>query len=175
MVLKIWLEAAKHDNTISLETFARFSSDNPAMLFPAFEMQRRIQKVVLGVKFWQKHLDRRIELVNDGKTFVSVKQLLASRVNEQTFREMIERPLENSADRAIQNNTSNNSTVMGRLALDASGVRGTRGSGSAAFAAANAKAKLSANRRASQTRRVSDIHNLGANHSKIKDGWERAR
>ena len=93
---------SKTDHCVTLEAFSQFSADNPAMLFPAFEMQRKIQKAVLGVSFWAAHLDRRLKLVDDGRSFISVKQLLKMRVNRQAFKEMVEQPLEEEAQRAQQ-------------------------------------------------------------------------
>ena len=186
---------SKTDHCVTLEAFSQFSADNPAMLFPAFEMQRKIQKAVLGVSFWAAHLDRRLKLVDDGRSFISVKQLLKMRVNRQAFKEMVEQPLEEEAQRAQQfgyggggggggggsgrggGGFGSGSSEAARLALDAAGTRATRGGGAAAFAAANAKAKLGARKRASQARMVTDIHQQQQQqqqqHSQMKAGWER--
>ena len=181
--------SSKNDHSVSLDAFSRFSAENPAMLFPAFEMQRKIQKAVLGVSFWQQHLDRRIKLVDDGRSFISVKQLLAMRVNTQAFKEMVEEPLDESAARAEQFGTAVGASEQGLRAIDAAGTRGTRGGGQAAFAAAGAKAKLgrrlaagqnaSRQQRSTQQQHALALAGAGAlappqGHSPhMKAGWER--
>jgi len=70
------------DGVISLEQFAAFSKNNPAMLYPAFKVQRKIQTKVMGVKFWDKVLDRRILVTDKGSDFVSVKDVLNAKISE---------------------------------------------------------------------------------------------
>ena len=74
--------------TITLDQFAIFTKDNPAMLFPAFEMQQKIQKKIMGAKFWEKILDRRISITGDGSDYVSVKDLLRAKVSEVRSKEL---------------------------------------------------------------------------------------
>ncbi len=73
------------DKTISIEAFSKFAKENPALLFPAFEMQRKIQEKIMGVQFWSKHLDRRVELTEGGNNYVSVKDILKMKVNRVCF------------------------------------------------------------------------------------------
>jgi len=70
------------DGEISLEQFAAFSKNNPAMLYPAFKVQRKIQTKIMGVKFWDKVLDRRILVIEEGSHYVSVKDILNAKISE---------------------------------------------------------------------------------------------
>jgi hypothetical protein len=81
LLSKIVSLADSSDRCVSMEQFALFSKDNPALLFPAFDMQRKIQKKIMGFSFWEKHLGKRIKLTEDGKHFVSVKQILEMKIN----------------------------------------------------------------------------------------------
>ena len=54
-----------------------FCSTHPVMLFPAFNMQHRIRKAVLGEKFWKDLLERRYDL--SGGEYVSVQMMIESR------------------------------------------------------------------------------------------------
>ena len=112
---------------ITLDQFAAFSKDNPALLFPAFEMQRKIQTKVMGESFWRKILERRIALTDDGSNFVSVKQILAMKVNKSTFQELVEAPLEKEARLAARSGDKIKGSSDAKTALDNAGVRGTRG------------------------------------------------
>jgi len=71
-----------HSGSVAFDAFVAFARDNPALLFPAFEMQRKIQVKIMGEAFWRRVLERRIELTDDGANFVSVKQLLATRLDK---------------------------------------------------------------------------------------------
>lgn len=82
LMAKIQSIASVQDGCITMEQFALFSKDNPALLFPAFDMQRKIQKKILGTQFWEKHLGKRIQLTKDGMNYVSVKEILESKINQ---------------------------------------------------------------------------------------------
>jgi hypothetical protein len=66
---------------IDKDVFRDFTRRHPALLFPAFEMQRVFQRYCLGEAFWKRITQQRIDL-SDGK-FLSVGQII----------EMLSRPL----------------------------------------------------------------------------------
>jgi len=111
---------------ISVDTFALFSKDNPALLFPAFEMQRKLQKKIMGTDFWDKHLNRRIKLTEDGKNYVSVKQILEMKLNKTAFKQLVEKPLEREESVAKHHKLKMESNGQAALALDSAGIRGER-------------------------------------------------
>ena len=74
--------SSRAEASITMESFAQFAQANPALLFPAFEMQNKIQRKILGTKFWESHLNRRISLTKGGENYVSVKQILDMKVNK---------------------------------------------------------------------------------------------
>lgn len=126
------------DRCISVEQFALFSKENPALLFPAFEMQRKLQKKIMGLQFWDKHLNRRIKLTEDGGTYISVKQILEMKLNENAFKQLVESPLKSEAQVARDHRLSLETNEQAELAINSAGVRGTRKEkqGKAAFKSA---------------------------------------
>lgn len=61
-------------DTVDIEIFRRFTKKHPALLFPAFEMQRKMQEYTLGKGFWKRLGDRRLRL-SSGQ-FVPVKRFM---------------------------------------------------------------------------------------------------
>jgi Ca2+-binding EF-hand superfamily protein len=115
------------DNTIGLEAFVSFARDNPVLLYPAFDMQRRIQAKIMGIEFWSKHLERRLQISKDGGHFVSVKQILAMKLNKNIYTELVEKPLEAEAEFAKQRGVrAGVKDEKMQLAIDSSGARVTR-------------------------------------------------
>jgi hypothetical protein len=49
---------------VNAEQFCLFAKNHNALLFPAFEMQKALQKSTLGVNFWTTNAERRIEMSN---------------------------------------------------------------------------------------------------------------
>jgi len=47
---------------INLPAFRKFTKTHQALLFPVFQLQNQLQKKVLGVAFWHKASNRRIEI-----------------------------------------------------------------------------------------------------------------
>merc|ERR1711998_15280 len=77
---------------VNIDRFREFASSHPALLFPAFEMQRNIQKKILGVRFWDRLLRKRFELC-EGE-YISVHRLMNTKVNSAAFDEFIAKPLQ---------------------------------------------------------------------------------
>jgi len=61
------------------DVFREFLRKHPTMLFPAFEIQKKIKKKCLGVGFWKRYTARRVELCNG--TYMSVGQLIDALMN----------------------------------------------------------------------------------------------
>jgi len=123
---KVQKIAGGNSNFISLDTFNTFAKDNPALLFPAFDMQRIIQKKILGPDFWNRHIDKRIELTEGSGNFVSVKQILAAKLNPTAFKSLVERPLEDEVEKAQRNNDEVTGNKAAIYALDSAGTKGSR-------------------------------------------------
>jgi phosphopantetheine adenylyltransferase len=67
------LEELDHKN-INLTTFQKFAEKHQALLYPAFEMQTRIQDHVVGTNFWHILIENRVRMFQD--RYVSVKEIL---------------------------------------------------------------------------------------------------
>jgi hypothetical protein len=59
------------DAHVSLDLFMQITLGNPMMLYPAFELQRKVQEKTLGVKGWDKITARREKAALDGSFNVS--------------------------------------------------------------------------------------------------------
>lgn len=60
---------------IDIDEFTKFSKYHHALLFPAFQMQSSLQRNILGVSYWNKHANRRIE-ISKGE-YLSIHQFMA--------------------------------------------------------------------------------------------------
>ena len=69
-----------------------FSSDfvrrNPALLYPAFQLQMTLQKRTMGLGFWEQLARTRVEL-SEGN-FISVTALLQVQISKAAFDSLIE-------------------------------------------------------------------------------------
>lgn len=68
------LEKIERNGTFNVEKFAEFAQYHQALLFPAFQLQHMLQEKVLGVNFWRKCSERRIQITK-GK-YVALKDLM---------------------------------------------------------------------------------------------------
>mmetsp|Transcript_1741 Transcript_1741/g.2724 ORF Transcript_1741/g.2724 Transcript_1741/m.2724 type:complete len:509 (-) Transcript_1741:189-1715(-) len=59
---------------IDIETFQRFAEKHPALLYPAFEMQTRFQRKVIGPPFWHALIRARVRMFKD--RYVPIKDIL---------------------------------------------------------------------------------------------------
>lgn len=73
---------------VNKDVFRDFTKRHPALLFPAFEMQRVLQKHCLGAKFWKRITQKRIEL-SDGK-FLSVGEIIEL-INHESIQKRMSR------------------------------------------------------------------------------------
>jgi hypothetical protein len=49
---------------MDIQRFRYFVQTHPTLLFPAFQLQHALRKRILGVWFWQRAANRRIELTH---------------------------------------------------------------------------------------------------------------
>lgn len=56
------MELAKEKGTFNIAYFREFMKKHPAMLFPAFQLQHGLRQRVLGVRFWERASNRRLEV-----------------------------------------------------------------------------------------------------------------
>jgi hypothetical protein len=61
-------------DAVDIDKFRKFVKKHPALLFPAFEMQRKMQKHTLGVSYWRRLADKRLKL-SSGQ-FVPIKKFM---------------------------------------------------------------------------------------------------
>mmetsp|Transcript_46202 Transcript_46202/g.93246 ORF Transcript_46202/g.93246 Transcript_46202/m.93246 type:complete len:298 (+) Transcript_46202:115-1008(+) len=108
---------------IDSETFALFAKDNPALLFPAFELQRKLQRKIMGVDFWESHVTKRLELSKGTQSFVSVKEILDSQLSKTAFRNLVEAPLNHHAQEAKDRGRAFEVNHHAKAAIDSAGTR----------------------------------------------------
>ncbi|GMH75286.1 hypothetical protein TL16_g06709 [Triparma laevis f. inornata] len=74
---------SKYDSeSISVDSFTQV-----AILFPAFELQTSIQKLILGNDFWEEKANIRLKLSNGN--YVSINLILKAHINNATFDELV--------------------------------------------------------------------------------------
>lgn len=66
---------AMDEKQIDLESFQEFSRKHQALLYPAFEMQTRFQKRVVGNVFWEVYSRQRVQVFKD--RYVPIQEILA--------------------------------------------------------------------------------------------------
>eukprot|EP01034_Spumella_vulgaris_P023832 gene23832-30107_t len=69
------------DGDVNAEQFCIFAKTHHALLFPAFEMQKALQRSTLGVAFWTANAERRIEMSNG--SFMPVAKFMQLHLNEE--------------------------------------------------------------------------------------------
>lgn len=114
---------ASEDRTIDSVTFSQFACDHPALLFPAFELQRKIQRKIMGVDFWEKHLEKRLELNSGTGAYISVKEILASKLSESAFKQLVEAPMAHHAKEAKERGGNANVNHQTEVAVKSAGAR----------------------------------------------------
>ena len=62
--MQIELRKLDHSKGISIEVLKSFAKVHQALLWPVFELQHHLQEQVMGVAFWEKVSERRVELSN---------------------------------------------------------------------------------------------------------------
>jgi hypothetical protein len=68
------------------EGFKRLAQQYPALFFPAFDMQRRMQERVMGVKFWAKLAKTRV--LGSGKTVVTIRDVIGFHSDKKACKEI---------------------------------------------------------------------------------------
>ena len=66
---------ALNEKQIDLDTFKEFSRKHQALLYPAFEMQNRFQRCVVGNDFWAVYSRQRVKVFKD--RYVPIEEILA--------------------------------------------------------------------------------------------------
>eukprot|EP00600_Ochromonadales_sp_CCMP1393_P004597 CAMPEP_0174970170 /NCGR_PEP_ID=MMETSP0004_2-20121128/9217_1 /TAXON_ID=420556 /ORGANISM="Ochromonas sp., Strain CCMP1393" /LENGTH=550 /DNA_ID=CAMNT_0016219837 /DNA_START=168 /DNA_END=1820 /DNA_ORIENTATION=- len=74
-------EVEKAGEPFDIDQFRNFAKSHQALLFPAFQMQSRLQRKVLGYRFWEKNANRRIKFCN-GK-YVSIANFILMNMSKE--------------------------------------------------------------------------------------------
>jgi hypothetical protein len=61
-------------DAVDIDAFRKFVKKHPALLFPAFDVQRKMQDHTLGQRFWGKLADKRLRL-SSGQ-YVPIKEFM---------------------------------------------------------------------------------------------------
>ena len=94
------LLARKIDVQISHEAFDRFAKKHPAMLFPAFQMQKTLQRRIVGLGFWHR-LGRNQQKTRAQEGWKDLYRALKN-LDEQAVVEDLEREIEKAQLQAEQ-------------------------------------------------------------------------
>jgi hypothetical protein len=68
------LKKIEKEGSFDINRFSKFARRHQHMLFPAFQMQLKLQERIMGSKFWEKCTERRVEW-SKGK-YISIAQLM---------------------------------------------------------------------------------------------------
>eukprot|EP01035_Chromulina_nebulosa_P022337 gene22337-28925_t len=82
------LRLIESNGDLDVDTFALFSRNHKAMLFPAFLVQSQLQKKILGLRFWNQHANRRIEITK-GK-FLPVAKFMEIHLRKDIFNQFVD-------------------------------------------------------------------------------------
>ena len=72
--MQIELRKLDHTNGISVDVLKAFAKIHQTLLFPVFNLQRHLQEQVMGVSFWERASERRVQL-SKGK-YVTLGELM---------------------------------------------------------------------------------------------------
>lgn len=74
------LQSIDARTSINLPAFRKFTKTHQALLFPAFQLQNQLQRKVLGVAFWHRASNRRVEMCKGNYvTMSTLMQMVSSR------------------------------------------------------------------------------------------------
>ena len=62
------------ENQLTPANFKKFCKTHHQLLYPAFKVQRRIQKKVMGILFWEKQAEKRIKITKG--SYVSIQKFM---------------------------------------------------------------------------------------------------
>ena len=77
---------------VSAPQFERFSAKHPSLLYPAYQFQEKLQRAVIGHRFWEEKAVCRLALTSGMK--MTTTQFLRAMMNEAYFKHLLERPFE---------------------------------------------------------------------------------
>ena len=73
--------------TIDKTQFSDFVRRNPGLLYPAFQLQQKLQQSICGVGFWEDLAQTRIKL--SGGAYVHVSSMIVSEINREAFDQLV--------------------------------------------------------------------------------------
>lgn len=87
-------------DAVDIDSFRKFAKKHPALLFPAFEVQRKMQDHTMGQRYWASLANKRLKL-SSGQ-YVPIKQYMELHLNElvREDREKIKNSVDNAKDAA---------------------------------------------------------------------------
>ena len=86
MALSIQRDLEKYED-IDLSEFSAFTRTHAALLFPAFQMQEVFRRKILGVRFWERLSDKRLEISKG--TYISVAEFMFLHLEKDVFADFI--------------------------------------------------------------------------------------
>ena len=96
-------------DAVDIDAFRKFAKKHPALLFPAFDVQRKMQDSTMGQRFWSSLANKRLKL-SSGQ-YVPIKQYMELHLN-QLVREDKEK-VKNSIDAAHEKARGGTATRRG--------------------------------------------------------------
>jgi len=75
------------DCNIDKAQFSDFVRRNPGLLYPAFQLQSKLQAAICGVGFWEDLAQTRIKL--SGGAYVHVSSMIVSEINRDAFDQLV--------------------------------------------------------------------------------------
>ena len=75
------------DDSIGINTFREYCTKRPALLFPAFQMQYKLQKSSLGIYFWERYSAIRMEI--SAGEYMSIAQLINLHAHEKAHQRIL--------------------------------------------------------------------------------------
>lgn len=95
VMAKIQLNAEKDpkfsnkDGEVAEPVFTSFARANPALLFPAFQLQLELQERIMGLKFWRRNTKKRLTATAFEGGLEAFQEFM-SKIHEASFRELTE-------------------------------------------------------------------------------------
>ena len=75
------------NDLIGINTFREYCAKRPALLFPAFQMQYKLQKSSLGIYFWEKYSAIRMEI--SAGEYMTISQLINLHANSKAQQRLL--------------------------------------------------------------------------------------
>lgn len=75
------------ESSLDADMFREFSKKHPSLFFPAYEMQLKLQRKILGRRFWERHAKKHVTKE------LRVKDIIAINTDQQKFRDIVHHPL----------------------------------------------------------------------------------